>query len=512
MPYLKQIHQAIPRLLSLYDTDKTSKSYGLGDRFHWAWGLIDYGNGTFQGAANGLSRLLVNKLLPEGMDENAILQRIESMFHGANRLRRRDGSLEEAFPYEGSFCVTALVAYDLLTALELLEDRITNEKRNHFISIVRPMIGFLHRFNETHAFISNHLATAIAALVKWMNLTDEKGDIRGQQLLEQILQRQSSEGWFCEYEGADPGYQSLCTYYLADVHRMRPNWNLLEPLSRSIHFLWHFAHPDGSFGGVYGSRNTRFYYPAGVEFLAPEIQEASALAHHMQKAIEAKRVVTLSAMDEPNLIPMFNAYCWAATFQDPLSEKTPIPCFQPPFRKHFPESGLLIDRGEKHYTIISTHKGGVTYHFLDNKIKLLDAGLVSISNSGKQASTQTYIKSNPFELEQHQLIVNTNFFPIPRALPSPLQFLLLRVLNLTLMRSTYFREKIKQILVKYLITRKGKSVGRNQRIIKWGEDLKIKNLPRLGQGYKLTPKPGLFSTIHMASQGYWQQQDDAKLK
>ena len=73
-------------------------------------------------------------------------------------------------------------------------------------------------------------------------------------LLERILKNQSSEGWFSEYEGADPGYQSLCTHYLADVHLIRRDLGLLQPLTSSIRFLWHFANPDGSFGGHYGSR------------------------------------------------------------------------------------------------------------------------------------------------------------------------------------------------------------------------------------------------------------------
>ena len=47
-PYLKEIRANLPRLLSLFDNDRTSFSYGIGDRYHWAWGLIDFGNGTFQ--------------------------------------------------------------------------------------------------------------------------------------------------------------------------------------------------------------------------------------------------------------------------------------------------------------------------------------------------------------------------------------------------------------------------------------------------------------------------------
>ena len=81
-----------------------------------------------------------------------------------------------------------------------------------------------------------------------------------------------------EYDGFDPGYQTLCTYYLAEADRTNPDLGLIEPLRRSIEFLCNFANPDGSFGGTYGCRNTRFYYPGGIEALAQTIPEAASLA------------------------------------------------------------------------------------------------------------------------------------------------------------------------------------------------------------------------------------------
>jgi hypothetical protein len=116
--YLEYIDANLPRLLALYDNNAASKTYGMGDRFFWSWKLIDFANGTFQGASNGLARLLIHGLLPVNISETSILKRIDSMFRAAARLCRRNGSMEEAFPYESSFCVTALVAYDLLTAVE----------------------------------------------------------------------------------------------------------------------------------------------------------------------------------------------------------------------------------------------------------------------------------------------------------------------------------------------------------------------------------------------------------
>ena len=343
-PYLNQIDRVLPRILALYDKNPVSPTIGLGDRYYWSWKLIDFGNATFQGAANGLARLLNANLLPEKMDKKLIIKRILTMVNAVATIRDSNGSVGEAFPHESSFCVTALVAYDLLTTVQTLANELSDTERERILAEISPLIRFLHRNDEEHALISNHLATAAIALYKYHALTGENSCARGRLFLDRIINNQSSEGWYMEYEGADPGYQSLCTYYLADLHQLRPDLELHDSLSRSVRFLWHFAHPDGSFGGVYGSRNTRLYFPGGLELLRNEIPEAAVLADHMRSSISSYATVTLETMDEPNLVPMFNTYCLAAVSYkpSPIKEKL-LPCNDSNQKLlKFHEAGIII--------------------------------------------------------------------------------------------------------------------------------------------------------------------------
>lgn len=512
--YLGEIRGNLPRLLALVDRDPTSESYGMGDRYHWAWGLIDFGNATSQGMVNGLARLWHHGLWPFATPESRFIERIDSLYQGAAKLTCRDGSLEEAFPNEGSFCVTALVAFDLLVGLNLLSDRIGEAKRKRWEGVVRPMICYLMRAEETHAIISNHLATAVAALVRWHQLTGDRcAEVRGRALLDRILQNQSKEGWFREYQGADPGYQSLCTCYLADVHLLRPDWRLLEPLRRSIQFMWHFAHPDGSFGGLYGSRCTRFYYPAGVIALADEIPEAAALAAFMARSIGGQQVVTLSSMDEPNLVPTFNAYCWAAALssQPSKAQSTPLPIMpalrREPMRVHYDQAGVLIDRGEEHYTVISTRKGGVVYHFASGKPPVIDAGVVVRNAKGKLGSSQG---CSEVELKEEAgvLTIVASIIPMPKQRPGPWQFLALRLLCVTIFRIPMLREWVKQGLVRLLITGSAPWPLKNRRTLRFGKVLAIQDDTGLRPGYEVVEAVHDFVPIHMASQGYWQRQDE----
>ncbi len=323
------------------------------------------------------------------------------------------------------------------------------------------------------------------------------------------------EGWFKEYEGADPGYQTLCTYYLNDVHQLRPDLGLFEPLRRSILFLWHFAHPDGSFGGLYGSRCTRFYYPGGIDALSAEVPEAEALASYMYESITKHRVVTLSSMDEPNLIPMFNAYTLAATLKDKnknkkISQYVPKLPFElsDPFRLNFPEAGLLIDRGPNYYTVISLHKGGVVYHFCDGQAKLIDAGVIVRDSKGRFGSSQSFNPANNVNYQGDELEVISTVSLMPKQLPNPIQYVILRLLSLTAFRFVWSREWIKRCLVNLLITRRINWPVCNIRYISLGSSLKINDRLKLTSGYQKVNGVNKFVPIHMASQGYWQVQDE----
>ncbi|WP_137455050.1 hypothetical protein [Halomicronema hongdechloris] len=496
----------------------------MGDRYHWAWGLIDFGNASFQGMAHGFARLWSHQLWPYPTTQEHFVRRIDALFQATAYLTRRDGSVEEAFPNEGSFCVTALVAFDLLCTIDLLSEEISAVEQENWRRIVQPLIEYLQSADETHALISNHLATAVAALARWHDLTgDPEAEQRAEELLTRILCHQSQEGWFLEYEGADPGYQSLCTYYLADVHKLRPAWDLQRPLQNSLSFLRYFAHPDGSFGGLYGSRCTRFYYPAGPLALSSDIPAAMALSRFMVQSIAQNRVVTLTAMDDPNLIPMFNAYCWAATLAKNLLNHTSdkfddkallshdtLPAEQKQRqRQYFPEAGLLIDRGKEHYSIISTHKGGVVYHFKDTKLHLLNAGVVVRNAKGQLGSSQAYQKENRVTTwKENSLSIEAPIVTMPKVLPQPWQFLVLRILSLTLFRFKFSREWIKQQLVRQLITNTKLWPIRNRRTIHLGRDLTVSDELTQENGFHVQATLGSFVPIHMASQGYWQIQDE----
>ena len=509
-PYLQQVHRNLPRVLSAYETDSSSPFYGAGDRFFWAWKLIDFPNGSFQAAACGLALLHAHDMLPNEVGPESIKRRILSMFDATERITAPNGSLCEALPHESSFCVTALVAADLLTAVEAMGDALTSAQRARCIEVVRPLCAFLEEADEGHGLISNHLATATQALVLWAHVGEGQSLSRARLFLDRILQAQSSEGWFVEYDGADPGYQTWLTTALADVHRRQPNWNLREPLERSLEFLSHFMHPDGSFGGIYGSRATRFCLPGGLEMLKPEIPQAASLCARLRQSVAEHRVVSLDAADSPNLAVFFNDYCKAAVHaRDEIPAGPELPCDAPPFRREFKEAGLCIDRGESHYSVVSLYKGGAHVHWSQQHGRRSDPGFVGTTVRGQLVSTQLHDADANVSFEGETLVLDSPLRRVRRASPDPFKFMVLRLLSVSVFRSRRLGDWVKQGLARYLITGRSKPCGRVVRRITLGAACRVAD--DLSAAGNVTPLDHAedFVAIHMASRGYWQRSDDA---
>lgn len=512
--YLREIDQTLPRLLALIDLDPLSPTYGVADRQYWGWKLIDFPNATFQGMAHGLALLLADGRFAKTIDPASIKTRIEALFLGTKTITRRSGHLEEAFPFERSFCVTALVAFDLLCALDCLEKAGIKLDIDQPERIIEPLINALMVSDETHGLISNHLATAAAALFHWdKRCCDVGARKRAEMFLRRILDNQSDEGWFVEYAGADPGYQTLCTSYLSDCWKVTGNAELHEALEQSVHFLSHFAHPDGSFGGLYGSRATRIYYPAGLEILGASMPKAAALAAFMQRSIQGHLTVPLSAIDPPNLAPLFNNYAKAATLD--LKATTPLERLAiesgKAYRRHMPKAGLIIDVGLDHQTIISTHKGGIMHQVArdgsSNWQLRIDPGIAC--KSGRRTLTnQRYEAANQVRIEGDLVIIQSNLSVLASHRPHLWNFLILRLLCASFMQIPTIGEWVKRTLAAMLISGKAKSLGRLERRITLGVDPKVED--RIMSDKSLEPmdlgnRP--FSAIHMASQGYWQIND-----
>lgn len=503
--YLSSVNAALPRVLSLFDTNPISASKGVGDRYRWAWKGRDFANGSFQGAVHGLAWLVSNDLLPPHISQNTIIKRIEEIISGTRVITHDDGSLDEILPLESSYCVTALVAFDILSALRLLGQHLSASTRDEHVETVRPLISFIQRAREHHGVITNHMAAGAGALALWQATTGENVASSLDSTVSLIKKHYSSEGWFLEYQGADPGYQSLALDYLTVLDELAPEYELLPLLLQATDFLRYMAHPDGSFGGLYGSRNTRFLYPAGIEALVSHSGAATSLAAFSRMAHFQTSTVGLLAMDDSNLIPMFNSFCRASALERPLPYTPPLPCRSKPFTKTFIEAGLIVRRTESDYSIVNWKKGGAFFSASAGS----NGGSLAIDSAGRYYTTQNSgEKCQIISQDSDHVLIEAPLFRYKMRYPSPLSMILLRGLCMTAMRNNFLNGIVKRLLVVLLITGNWREAGRCRRHIKFEpfsvEDSLLTSHSRL---QLLPPEP--FSAIHMASQGYWQSGDNS---
>lgn len=508
-PYKKILQDNLPRLFSLYNLDTGSSTCGYGDRLYWGWKISDFANGTMQGGVHALS--IAMKL---GLVDNKefALEVIDSAIRTIDRIRAKNGSLVEAYPNEHSFCVTALVAFDVLSAIGHLDGLTTPEQNEEYLNIVKPLIDFITCNDEKHSIISNHLATAVAAIELWNILTGEKSG-RDKELLDIIYRHQSEEGWFMEYEGADPGYQTLCTYYLSCAYEITKDEKLLESLERSGSFLKYFVHPDGTIGGLYGSRNTEVYYPGGMVALAPLSDDFAMIASRLHNGVLKECHVFPQDIDIGNFIPLINAYSGAALYYEKNREsieKAQLPApYEGAFTKKFDQAGIYIHSTDRYYAIANYKKGG-TLKVFDKETGMLDTedgGIFGRLANGKRFSTQQFDEKQDF----NNYTIQVGFYTTNEFYSNPVTFVLLRILSLTLFRSIYWGNIFKKHIVKMLMTSKNRINGEATRKFEFLDDKIIvhEKITAPKGGYAIGHF-GKFRAIHMASSGYYLKQDQQK--
>lgn len=507
--YYETVRTFFPHLMSMYDLDPFSPTTGLGDRYYWGWKLKDFPNGLLQG---GVYSIALYWKLGFFKSEKVALDIIKIIFLGVKAIQHKNGSVDEAFPYEYAFSVSSTLAFDLVQTYRLICDQISEYERQEYRDIISKLISFISKHQETHGFISNHLAAAAAA-IEIYNVTFSDSNPNGQLILSKIIEHQYEDGFYLEYEGADPGYQTLCTYYLAELFRLNQDQKLLNSLKRSITFLAYFFHPDGSMGGEYGSRNTELYYPGGFEILRNNIPCAGVIADWMYASLSEDRSVTLFAIDTGNCIPLLENYLVA--YQESLIQKNTPAQGKLPWQNErvsilFKDSGIIVKGNERYYAILNIFKGGVLKIFDKRNKKMIwdDCGYVAMTLGGSYITTQCYMKKI-FSREEDSVVFETYFYGTLREITNPLKFFGLRFCNLTIMRNLTIGNFVKNLIIRLLITNKKKYPLKVKRTIHFEHDevyvndILVKNSPHdcvwLCSG-------GKFCSIHMASSKYYQLQ------
>lgn len=510
--YASAILDQIPRVLSRMDRDPGSATAGCCDRTYWAWKFTDFPGSRFQEVACVLGFVHATDFPGNVYHRNAnLLGWIALALRYWTTLQHRDGSFDEAYPNEHSLAATAFTTFYAGEALGFVGAALPPDVAAAARDTMRRAGDWLCANDETHGFLSNHLAAAAGALAHVAIQTgDARYRTRSDYFVERILARQSSEGWYDEYGGADPGYQTHGSFYLARLQELAPQPRLAESLARAVAFQALFIHPDLSLGGEYTSRNTQTYYPAAFEMLAPTIPAAAWIARTMRPAVGTAMAAGIRAVDAWNLQPMLNNLAFALRAAL-ASQGTPVVPMEPGAQDDFlwlPKAGLGRFRRERYVAFAGASQGGVLKVF-DRRTGALaysDCGYVGRLAEGGRVASQHFDTARAAEAGPGSLGLDTSFVRVKRPTMTPWLFLGFRLFSLTFGRSAALARWLKLALVRVLIYRKHPVSIVLRRTITFGESAVVirdriegSDLPRLRE-LRWLPS---FTTIHMGSARYF---------
>lgn len=468
--YLPAITRLAGRALSRLDAEPTSPSRGSFDRTWWCWKFTDFPASRFQEGAHLLAWLATSPNAPRcGRGRDRLVDGAAAAIGFWARLQHRDGSFDEAYPFERSLAATAFTGFYLGCALERLRDLLPPRVLDAALAAIERGGGWIAANGEYHGILSNHLAAAAAALQVAGDLigTDRFVSARDRYLGVIYKEQDPEEGWMREYGGADPGYQGHGMFYLAEIWGRTRGGELGERLARASDFMAWFVHPDGTVGGEYASRGTKFAYPGAFEMLAPQVPSAASIASHLRACISGGRGTGAEQMDAWNLFPLLNNYLFALDAGSELRSPPPLPWAAGEACRVFPNAGLVVASAGGRLLAAGPSMGGALklWEASGGRLVYEDCGYATRDGGNFAVSQAPSAWEYPPRANGLAITVKAAFRSIPKTRFSPWTFLGFRGFTLTFGRLPLLARLLKDLLVAVLIRRRKPGAARLDRRI-----------------------------------------------
>lgn len=449
----------IPKLLTLLDRNPHSPTYGCFDRNFWQYKIIDFPSGMAQEFVWPLALAYDIDVSDNSFYQQQVIRDwVEAGILYAARSAHKDGSCDDYFPYEragGAAAFSLLASVESYTLLGL-----SNPVALRFFE---KRADWLAHHNESGR-LTNHQALIVLCLERVSALLQTSKWNRAKvQRLERVLSWQSSEGWFVEYEGCDPGYHTLTIFCLATIYQLKPDVRLKEALIKAVELAAHFIHPDGSYGGEYTSRNTYNFFPQGFESVGRWMPEALSVNDYFLVGL-ANGLAPCYADDH---IIGHHTWNYLLAWRD-FVPRTPAP-LRPTNSIWLKSAQILIDRRSDTELYLALNKGGVFKLFRNNQLVASDTqfSLQVIEGRRIRNAVAHLIGAYQVKISEDEITIRGQLGWAKQKQMTPLNLLILRLVMLTIGR--FFPNLIRTLLQKMLITGKKNAPIHFQRHLQWND-------------------------------------------
>ncbi len=456
----------IPKLLTLLDRNPHSPTYGCFDRNFWHYKIIDFPSGMAQEFVLPLALAYHTNWADNPFYHQSILRQwVEAGILYAARSAHGDGSCDDYFPFEragGATAFSLLACIDSYALMDLDHPQIL-----HFFVQRADWLAHHHETGQ----LTNHQALIALCLLLLQKLGD---DHQGRNLsnrwqaaiaqrLDRVLAWQHPEGWFQEYEGCDPGYHTLTISCLARIEQLQPDPRLRAALQRAVSLAAEFMHPDGSYAGEYGSRNTYNFFPHGFELVGRWLPEALSINDQFLRGVEAG----LAPCYADDHIIGHHTWNYLLAWRDFVPQRPPWPP-RPQGQIWLKDAGLWIQRQGATELYVALNKGGVFKLFRDGKLVASDTQFsVLVQERGHWRNAVGHLIDPDYQVSVSlgEVAISGNLGWAKHKQMTPLNLIILRLVMLTVGR--FFPNMIRKLLQKLLITGKQPAPFQFRRVFCW---------------------------------------------
>jgi hypothetical protein len=450
----------IPKLLTLLDRNPHSPTYGCFDRNFWHYRILDFPSGMAQEFVWPLALVFASEIPGNPYYRQAqIREWAEAAILYAVRSAHPDGSCDDYFPYERA---AGAAAFSLLACLESYQ--LLGLANQAVLAFFRRRADWLAAHDESGR-LSNHQAlTVLCWELAGRLLKTDCWESAINQRLHRLLSWQSEEGWFPEYEGCDPGYHTLTLSIIARLYQLRPTQALKLALIKAVSLTSELVHPDGSYGGEYGSRNTYNYFPHGLELVGRWHPEALGVNDAILKGFTYGR----GACYADDHIIGHHVWNYLLAWRDfvTLRPGLPLPRSSRVFLR---EAGIIIIRREDTELYLALNKGGTFKFFREGKLVVSDTQISLRIRKGSHENTAVGHLVDRYDcaIGDDEIVISGTLGWAKQTQMTPPRLIALRLVMLVLGR--FFPNLIRRLLQGMLITGKQVAPFTFRRSLCWGD-------------------------------------------
>lgn len=454
-PYKLFIDRIIPIILTKLDRDQTSPTYGCFDRLYWHYKIRDFVSMIEQQPVLALTLLYHHDFEGNVYYKNETIKEyaIAAINFWANNIHK-DGSADEYWPNEHGYPPSVFPLFAISESYRLLIFN-NNKVRKAMLNGAKFISKQIEKgpVNQEVASIAALYSVYLNTKKKWLLKSINKK-------LNFVIKIQNSEGWFPEYGGADPGYLSVALDYIAEYYQLSKDKRVVPIIEKILNFIQYFVHPDGSFGGDYGSRNTEYFLPNGLEILAYEFPLAAKIAdklsenidkiNHLHNGIDDRYLCDYFARSFVGALVNYNRRKINNIGRKKMPKKLSLP-YETTGDKYFKNAQLFLRNTDEYYIIISLAKGGVIKVYNKKGIIFSDCGYIVKFDEKSRYCNNWLNQDYQIKTKENYFNIHGTFHRQKENIQTPLKSFLIRISAFVL------HQHIIPILKKVMITTSNKS-------------------------------------------------------